>query len=38
MVAGDVWEGDSRRALETVANLADGKPAITSVNVVEFPF
>jgi predicted ATPase/predicted MPP superfamily phosphohydrolase len=28
VVAGDVWEGDSRRALETVARLADGKPAV----------
>jgi len=28
VVAGDVWEGDSRRALETVAALADGKPAV----------
>jgi predicted ATPase/Icc-related predicted phosphoesterase len=28
VVAGDVWEGDSRRALEMVANLANGKPAV----------
>jgi predicted ATPase/Icc-related predicted phosphoesterase len=28
VVAGDVWEGDSHRALETVAILADGKPAV----------
>jgi 3',5'-cyclic AMP phosphodiesterase CpdA len=28
VVAGDVWEGDSRRALETVAALADGRPAV----------
>jgi predicted phosphodiesterase len=28
VVAGDVWQGDSRRALETVATLADGKPAV----------
>jgi predicted ATPase/Icc-related predicted phosphoesterase len=28
VIAGDVWEGDSRRALETVAALADGKPAV----------
>ena len=28
VVAGDVWEGDSRRALEIVAALADGRPAV----------
>ena len=28
VVAGDVWEGDSARALEVVAALADGKPAV----------
>ncbi len=28
VVAGDVWEGDPRRALEIVAALADGKPAV----------
>ncbi len=28
VVAGDVWEGDSRRALEIVAALAAGKPAV----------
>jgi predicted ATPase/Icc-related predicted phosphoesterase len=28
VVAGDVWEGDTCRALETVAALADGKPAV----------
>jgi Icc-related predicted phosphoesterase len=28
VVAGDVWEGDSRRALERVAALAGGKPAV----------
>ncbi len=28
VVAGDVWEGDIGRALETVARLADGKPAV----------
>ena len=28
VVAGDVWEGDSRRALEVAASLADGKPAV----------
>lgn len=28
VVAGDVWEGDSGRALEVVAALADGRPAV----------
>ena len=28
VVAGDVWEGDTCRVLETVATLADGKPAV----------
>ncbi len=28
VVAGDVWDGDMRRALEIVAVLADGKPAV----------
>ncbi len=28
VVAGDVWEGDVCRALETVAALANGKPAV----------
>jgi len=28
VVAGDVWEGDTRRALEFVAALANGKPAV----------
>jgi predicted ATPase len=28
VVAGDVWEGDIARALEMVARLADGKPAV----------
>ncbi len=28
VVAGDVWEGDSHRALAIVAALADGKPAV----------
>jgi predicted ATPase/Icc-related predicted phosphoesterase len=28
VVAGDVWEGETRRALEIVAALANGKPAV----------
>jgi predicted ATPase/Icc-related predicted phosphoesterase len=28
VVAGDMWEGDIGRALETVARLADGKPGV----------
>ena len=28
VVAGDVWEGECRRALEVVARLAGGKPAV----------
>jgi len=28
VVAGDIWEGDTCRALETVAALANGKPAV----------
>jgi len=28
VVAGDVWEGDTRRALKIVATLAAGKPAV----------
>jgi 3',5'-cyclic AMP phosphodiesterase CpdA len=28
VVAGDIWEGDSCRALELVASLANGKPAV----------
>lgn len=28
IAAGDVWEGDARRAMETVARLAAGRPAV----------
>jgi predicted phosphodiesterase len=28
VAAGDIWEGDSKRALRVVARLAAGKPAV----------
>jgi predicted ATPase/predicted phosphohydrolase len=36
VVAGDVWEGDARRALKFVAGLAGGKPAVFVMGNHEF--